>query len=637
MVKNVCAHTRKYPILPKNLFVCMSLLFVFSGEAQQYHNFKVSVYCRAYEVRQMGDTTGYLKPLWNEISRQVKIDKIYLETHRDLVIVDQKTLDIAKKFFSDRGVQVAGGITFTVSEANRFQTFCYASPDDRKKVKEISEYTAKNFNEFILDDFFFTDCKSDESIKEKGDRSWTQYRLALMDEAARNLVVGPAKAVNPKVRVIIKFPNWYEHFQGLGFDLEKEPKIFDGIYTGTETRDAVLSAQHLQPYLGYNVFRYYENILPGGNGGGWVDPGGMNSMDRYAEQLWITLFAKAPEQTLFDFRQLSRPIYPADRAPWQGQGASFDFEEMMQPVDLMGGRPSRPTTIARAAGYTFEKIDRFIGKLGHPVGIRSYRPYHALGEDFLQNYLGMIGLPMDETPQFPSEDSVILLTEEAKYDPAIVQKIKKQLTDGKTVVITSGLLRALQGKGIEDIVELRYSDRKALVKDFNVGFQQAHGEKAILMPQIEYLTNDSWEMVSGVDGADGWPILHEADYSRGKLYILTIPDNFSDLYQFPPEVLNPIRKALGSQLKVCIEGPAQVSLFAYDNNTCIVESFLPQPVTIRVVAPSGTAALTDLETGERVNGEPRRPQLFWGIPKSGPKKVFTVTLPPHSFRAFSFE
>ena len=29
------------------------------------------------------------------------------------------------------------------------------------------------------------------------------------------------------------------------------------------------------------------------------DPGGMENYDRYAEQLWITAFAKAPEITLF--------------------------------------------------------------------------------------------------------------------------------------------------------------------------------------------------------------------------------------------------------------------------------------------------------------------------------------------------
>jgi len=89
--------------------------------------------------------------------------------------------------------------------------------------------------------------------------------------------------------------------------------MFDGVYTGTETRDPVLSNQHLQPYHGYSVFRYFENLKPGGNLGGWVDTGGMRYLDRYAEQLWITLFAKAPELTLFDFRQLQYPLTPSLR------------------------------------------------------------------------------------------------------------------------------------------------------------------------------------------------------------------------------------------------------------------------------------------------------------------------------------
>lgn len=612
-------------------------LFSVSLFSQHYKNFKVSVYSRAYETQKMGDTTGYLKPIWDEMTRQLKIDKIYLETHRDLLIVDQKTLDIAKKFFRDRGVQIAGGITFTISEPNRFQTFCYSDPNDRKKVKEIAEYTAKNFDEVILDDFFFTNCKDDGAIKDKGTRSWTKYRLDLMAEAAKSLVIGPAKAVNPKVKMVVKYPNWYEHFQGLGFNLEKEPSLFDGIYTGTETRDAVRSAQHLQQYLGYNIFRYFDNIKPGGNGGGWVDPGGMGNFDRYAEQLWITAFAKAPEITLFDFRQLVRGIIATDRAPWQGQQTSFDFDKMMEPINYNGGEPAKPTTIARAAGYAFETVDAVMGKVGKPVGIKSYRPYHSLGEDFLQNYLGMIGLPMDERPTFPAADSVILLTEEAKFDPTIVAKIKNQLTQGKSVIITSGLLRALQDKGIEDIAEIKYTDRKALVKDFSAGRSQAHIEKPILIPQISYLTNDSWEMASGLDGPNGWPIVHEADYSKGKFYVLTIPENFADLYNLPAEVLNTIRKVLGSQMKVQIEGPGNVSLYVYDNNTCIVESFLPQPVEIRIVTTKPYTKLTDLQSNEIIPGTARNPQTFWFEPKNNGSNAFTVTIKPHSFRVFKFE
>ncbi|HWB27781.1 MAG TPA: hypothetical protein VG738_20045 [Chitinophagaceae bacterium] len=621
----------------KNFFVTFALLLSICSHAQQYKNFKVSIYCRAYEVRQMADTANYLKPIWNEITRQLKVDKVYLETHRDLIIVDQKTLDAAKKFFKDRHIQVAGGITLTISEPNRFQTFCYSSPEDRKKVKDLSEYTAKNFDEFILDDFFFTDCKDDGAIKEKGSKSWTQYRLELMEKAAKELIVGPAKAVNPKVKVVVKYPNWYEHFQGLGFNLEKEPAIFDGIYTGTETRDAVTSAQHLQPYLGYNIFRYFENIAPGRNGGGWVDPFGMNYFDRYAEELWITLFAKAPEQTLFDFRSLSRPIYFTDRAPWQGQHTSFDYDAMMQPQNYNGGAPIRPSTIARVAGYTFEKVDSFLGKLGKPIGIKSYRPYHSNGEDFLQNYLGMVGLPMDMVPSFPAADSIILLTEEAKFDNDITGKIKQQLTEGKTVIITSGLLHYIQDK-LDDIVELRYTDRKAIVQDYMAGgFRVIHTDKPVMIPQIQYYTNDSWEIVSGINGADGWPILHEADYSKGHLYVLTIPDNFSDLYNLPDEVLNKIRDVLGAQLPVHIEGPSGISLFVYDNNTFIVESFLDKETIVKAVTPASFETITDINSNQAISGELRQPGFSYIEKNMGPKNVYSFTVKPHSFRVFTIQ
>ena len=240
------------------------------------------------------------------ISRHIKVNKVYLETHRDAHIADEATILQAKQFFAERGVETSGGITYTVNERNRFQTYCYTNPEHRQKVKEIAEYTARLFDEFILDDFFFTNCKCELCIAAKGDRSWTDYRLALMTEAAQNLIIGPAKAVNPDVKVVIKYPNWYEHFQGLGFNLETEPPIFDAIYTGTETRDPVFGNQHLQAYHGYSIVRYFENIKPGGNDGGWVDPFGSRVLDRYAEQLWLTLFAKAPEVTLFNFGQFQR-------------------------------------------------------------------------------------------------------------------------------------------------------------------------------------------------------------------------------------------------------------------------------------------------------------------------------------------
>ncbi len=588
----------------KNILACLLLISgimkLSSQQPANYKNFAVSVYTRAYEVREMSDQKK-LEESWKLISQQVKIDKIYLETHRDQIIVPEKTLESAIRFFKSKGLKVAGGITFTINESNNFETFCFSNPEHRKKAKEIAEYTAKYFDEFILDDFFFTSCKCDLCIKAKGDMSWTDYRLKLMTEAARELIIDPAKAVNPKVKIVIKYPNWYEHFQGLGFNLETEPGMFDGIYTGTETRDAVNSDQHLQQYESYLIIRYFNSLAPGRNGGGWVDPFGSPYLDRYAEQFWLTLFAKAPEITMFDYRSLQMPIQKETRAAWQGTGTSFDFDAMMKPVQMKDGKTIQPTTIARAAGITFEQVDQFLGLLGNPVGIKSYRPFHATGEDFLQNYLGMIGIPMELSSEFPVDGNMILLTESAKYDPQLIQKIKDRLQSGKNVMITSGLLKALQDKGIADIVELKCTDRKALVTDFKSGWGRfSKSSQEILIPQITYFTNDSWEEVSAIKGASGWPIVHRAQYSKANLYVLTIPDNFSDLYQYPPEVLNRIRSIVSGDLRVRIEGPSQVSLFCYDNGTFIVQSFRSEPVTVKILVRDPIKGITDLLSNENL-------------------------------------
>lgn len=620
----------QFPMMFAILFAASALLLCRS--AYGYQHFKVAVYARAYEVREMANP-DWLESHWDALSKQVHVDKIYLETHRDLIVVDEKTIRAAQAFFKERGVQTAGGITLTVNERNRFETFCYSNPEHRRKVREIVEHTARLFDEIILDDFFFTNCKCELCIKAKGDRSWTDYRLSLMTEATRDLVVGPARSVNPNVKIVIKYPNWYEHFQGLGFNLETEPSIFDGLYTGTETRDAVFSNQHLQQYEGFLIFRYFENIKPGHNGGGWVDTGGMRYMDRYAEQLWLTLFARAPEITLFDIRQLQRPLRDSDRSEWQGNQTSFDFDEMKQPFEGPDGEMIVPSTIARAAGYTFEKVDRFVGELGKPVGLASYRPYHATGEDFLHNYLGTIGIPMNLEPEFPRQAPMILLTESAKFDDAIVGKIKQQLLDGEDVCITSGLLRALQDRGIKDIVELRYTDRKALVRDFLVGFgRTASADSEILIPQIRYLTNDSWEEVSALAGLNGFPVLHSAGYANGTLYVLTIPENFADLYKLPVEVLSRIRSTLLRDSYVRFEGPSLVSLFVYDNDTFIVESFRPEPVDIGLVLDNRIGSLRDIQSDALISGE-KRPASRW-IRGDRDSVVFPVTIKPHSFRVF---
>jgi hypothetical protein len=604
----------------------------------KYQNFKVSTYIRAQDVARMADDK-FLNQTWETVSSQVDLDKIYLETHRDAFTVDEKTMTKVKKFFLSKGLEVGGGITYTRSEPTDFETYSYARPVERQQVREVAEYTAKLFDDFILDDFFFIDLKNDDEIaaKEKSGKSWTEYRLRLMADAGRELVLEPAKKVNPKVKVIIKYPNWYDHFHGLGFNLEEEPQYFDGIWTGTETRDPG-SAQHLQNYLSYNVVRYFDNIAPGKNGGGWVDAGGIHmSMDRYAEQLHLTMLSKTPEIILWNYMQLNDvKITPQMRAKWQDAGDnSFRYDEMVAPYQK-AGKTMTPTTMARFASVTLQQTDKLMGQLGNPVGLVSYKPYHSSGEDFLQNYLGMIGLPMDMHPQFLNDRQQILLTEQAAKDPQIVDKIKAQLKKGGDVIITTGLLKAIREK-IADVCELYCGDLKAIVNDFG---WFGKSEREFIIPQVKYFTNDAWEVVSAgrplSGGVSGYPILLRDTYSKGMLFVLTIPDDFGNLYDFPAGALNVIRRAMSKDVGAYIEGPSKVALFPYDNKTLVVENFNDEAVSLRVVINTKVGALRNLLTGEELKpAEKTSGQVFpfrnrfFGYAEGA--TVFDLKLAAHSY------
>jgi len=574
---------------------------------ERYKNFDVAIYCQIYDVQKMADSK-WLQDSFNVLQKYLKINKVYLETHRDLIVPEKELILKIKEFFESRGVKTSAGIAFVASEGQLSRTFCYSNPEERKKVKDIIQFSAQLFDEIILDDYYFTSCRCEKCIKAKGSKSWTNFRLWQLEEATKTLIIEPARSVNPDVNLIIKYPNWYEHYQFMGYNLDVESKLFDMIYTGTETRDPEYTQQHLQQYESYAIMRYMENVKPGKNGGGWIDPYARRYLDRWGEQIMLTLFAKPKEVTLFCYGSLLESIKQQDGS-----------EKLLGPL-------------APVAGNTFEEADSFLERLGQPIGIPSYKPYNSSGEDFLHNYIGMLGIPIDLVPEFPYDSNTVFLAESAKYDEGIVEKIKNYLVEGKTVIITSGLLKALQGKGIEDIAEVECTDRKAVVKEFMQFMDVYRSDTEIVVPQIKYATNDAWEIVTCLDKANGYPLLLNTRYARGMFYVLTIPDNFSDLYSLPQEVLTPIKNVFIKDFKVQLESPSKICLFTYDNDTFIVESFLPYVARINIVVNKKDAKLRDL----LYSGE-------WFFSKEpsgmarGDRTVFPTFTFPNSYHVYRFE
>lgn len=575
-----------------------------------YDHFSAAVYCTVGDLMHIG--LDDLKREFAFLEKHVRVGKVYLETYRSDLTVDRDKMLAVKAFFAQKGIETSGGITTTADKrgpgwglatsgatfsvgGKGFESFCYTNPAHRERVRSIVEMTAGLFDEIILDDFFFTECKCPSCIEAKGNRSWAEFRLDLMKEVSEELILKPARAVNPGVSMIIKYPNWYDHYQETGYNLEAEPLLFDKIYTGTETRDTAVTQQHLPRYLSYFVMRYLENVKPEKNGGGWFDIFD-SGLQAYVEQAYLTVFGKAREVTLFGLGALL------------SKGCS---------------------AFVPAVGYALDRLDGIAGHLGSPLGVACYKPYHSAGEEYLHGYIGMLGIPLEPTPAFP-KGRTVFLTESAAGDALIVGKIKAALMNGANVVITSGLLRALTGLGIESIANIRYTDRKAAVDRYAYfthwcTFRHyCTGDKKVTIPQLSFATNDAWQIAVALGEDNNFPILLQARYGEGSLFVLTVPDDFGDLYHYPREILRVLRQALAPDLPVILDAPAKVGLFAYDNGTFVVESFLTERQEIGLTVKKPGARLKELVSGE----------VAEGIDKEGCTE-FTLSLPAYAYLAYA--
>jgi hypothetical protein len=526
------------------------------------------------------------------------------------------------------------------------------------------QFTARHFDEIILDDFFFNNSKTDSDIAAKGDKSWTQFRTELMAEVSKNLILGPAKEVNPNVRIIIKYPNWYESFQALGYDLAVQPKLFDAIYTGTETRNPNFG-QRLQSYQSYLQTRYLSNIKPGGNQGGWIDGG--TDIERYSEQFWNTLFAKVPEITLFNSQQIMAKIGGDGKRGGFAPEANSSLANLFAPVTLPDGSAYQPGNVARIAGYSAEMLDRFLGKLGNPVGVATYKPCNSVGEEYLPTFFGTIGIPIDLVPEFPEKAGTVFLTRASAADRELVAKTKKFVQAGGQAIVTSGLVELLGENGFQDIAEIAVTGH-VMAKSFSSGFwgfggfggfgegtaakePEEENDLNIIMPKLRHFENDTWNSILFNTANFGYPMVVGAErstnYGKGTFYVIGIPDDFADLYRLPAMALTQIRSLFNRNMWVSIDAPDHVSLFAYDNQTFIVQNYQARAVDVRVTAEQADQ-IRDLLSDQLIKGEKEDTSRSGGMGfmgmagrgaggRDGNQASFSITVPGHSFRVFAAE
>ncbi len=366
-----------------------------------------------------------------EWCRRFGITKVYIESFRNGHQAAPTVLANAKKRFLAADIDVSGCVT-TLGLGRRSTGWklitCFTDPKAQERLRKVFEYTAALFDEIMIDDFWFTDCTCQHCDRARRARSvtvggrattpagdtWEDYRRELMLRLSREYVLAAAKKVNPRAKLIIKYPQWYDRFHERGYDVALETADFDKIWVGTESRDRALDGK--VQYESYFIMRWLAGIGGGKTGGGWFDPY-QCSEPTYIEQGRQTVLAGAKETVLFCYGALA------------GGAGAKDIEAL---------RPHIPTLLAAA-----REVRR-----RSPVGVAAYKPAnsHPEQEPYVYDYIGMLGIPLVPCHEFPSAAPAAFFPIHAAMDPELPAKLSQFIAAGKPVLLTDGLAGRLAGK-----------------------------------------------------------------------------------------------------------------------------------------------------------------------------------------------
>jgi hypothetical protein len=123
-------------------------------------------------------------------------------------------------------------------------------------------------------------------------------------------------------------------------------------------------------------------------------------------------------------------------------------------------------------------------------------------------------------------------------------------------------------------------------------------------------------------------------YSKGIIYLWTIPENIGDLYNLPQPMVTRIKAYLTPDAPVRIDSPSRVALFTYDNGAFVVENYRGEEAAVTISLPGTPAALRETVTGSTLQPLPEPPPPVRRGPPPPVRRGFRTVIPPHSFQVF---
>jgi hypothetical protein len=342
--------------------------------------------------------------------KETAVTHVYIESFRGGFTADRDALLNAKKKFLEENILASGCVTTTGlgrKSVNGWEFPCFSDPQTLEKLKSVFEYTAPLFDEIMIDDFFATHCECEDCLKAKGEKPWDEFRCSLMVDISKRCVLDPARAANPNVKIIIKYPQWYDNFHSNGYEVVQQTQMFDKTWVGTETRDPDSKQWGRKAqYEAFFIMRWLSALGGVKCGGGWFDPYG-TSPKTYVEQARQTILGGAKEAVLFCYGSL-----------------------------IEGNGPENVVSLRREIPTLFELARLIQGKT--PRGISAPKIPNSEGEKerYIYDYIGMLGLPLVPAIEITAGVPAVFLPFHSQKDTQLSEKIA-QLVDAKKPVLTT--------------------------------------------------------------------------------------------------------------------------------------------------------------------------------------------------------
>lgn len=457
-----------------------------------------------------------------QVYQNIGISKVFLESLRSGFQTNLDLLKEIRDFLRSQGIEVSGGITtaagndFGVPSSSNAYWLNYQHPKTQTDLANHLRRAAPLFDEIIVDDFFATDDESPISIQAKGDRTWPEYRLQLLADVAERCIIKPAIEANPNIRLIEKFPQWYDRFQLFGYNAVAGSRSFDRIWVGTETRNPNTPRfGYVMPTEGYINYRWLATIAQNKIGGGWFDFGDC-APGPYLMQAYQTVLAGAKEIILFE------------------TGRLIETNECIEPF-----------LQRRDALFALGQIlaDRA------PQGMYAYKPVNSNGSDakgaanlYIFDYLATLGLAPLPTAKVPEDAKIVFLARQAADDPEIAAKVKSWLQKSVKIIATPDFLNS-----VNDPTFPKIQDRNSLPR-FSVR-----------------QTN------SGAIGILNLETFRHEEFAPDREMFL--PPRPLEVSQWTKTEVNPIRAEVLSLWGIELDAPNLVGVYLFDGDILVLANF----------------------------------------------------------------